>query len=262
MFHYTKAVLRIAPSLVSNFIFRYPRWAKHIEKYPPELRFSSFRRMVRRISDALHSDLTVFGLENLPKDTNYFLASNHMSAYDPLPVMIAIERPTTFVGKMELQRIKLLKMAMDALEVECIDRDNLRQSLKVMLKVEDDLRKGYKNWMIFPEGTRIRDQLLPVAEFHHGTFRPAQKAKVPIVPLAVYGTFRVLKTKPQFKRYPVFVSFLKPIMPEDYQGLTTSEIAEMARKEIQKEITYHLRPLDHKTMSENKEKPYRFDKII
>lgn len=262
MFHYTRAILKVGPAILKAGLFTFRRWAKHIEKYPPELRGAYFRKLCRRICNALNVDLNFFGQENLPKEGIYFMVSNHLSAFDPLPIMIGCDKATSFVGKMELVKVPILKTAMKALEVECIDREDLRQSLKVMLKIEGDLRKGTKNWMIFPEGTRLRDQLLPVGEFHHGTFRPAWKAKVPIVPIAIYGSYRVLKMKPQFKRYPVYVSFLKPIYPEEYADLNTSDLAEMTRNAIQKEITYHLRPLDHKTMSENKEKPYHSDMIV
>ena len=50
--------------------------------------------------------------------------------------------------------------------------------------------------------------------------------------------------------------------PEDYAGMSTAEVAEFMRNEIQREITYHLRPLDHKTMSERKDKKYRFNQIL
>ena len=262
MFHYTRAILRVGPAILKSCLFTFRRWAKHIDKYPPELRGTYFRKLCKRVSGALHVELNFFGLENLPKEGNYFMVCNHLSAFDPLPIMIGCGKATAFVGKMELTQVPLLRTAMKALEVECIDRDDLRQSLKVMLKIEADLKKGTKNWMIFPEGTRLRDQLLPVAEFHHGTFRPAYKAKVPIVPIAIYGTYRVLKMHPQFKKYPVYVSFLKPLYPEEYNGLATSDLAEMTRKQIQQEVTYHLRPLDHKTMSENKEKAYHSDMIV
>ena len=262
MFHYTKAVSRVGLRLAAFCMFTSHRWAKHLDKYPPELRFPHFKDIAKRVADALNVDLEVFGLDNLPKEGNFFMVSNHLSAFDPIPMLMTVNYPTAFVGKMELTKVPLLKTAMKALEVECIDRDNLRQSLKVMLKVEEDLRKGQKSWMIFPEGTRIRDQLLPVAPFHHGTFRPATKAGVPILPVAMYGGFRVFKKKPQFKKYPVSISFLKPMMPEDYEHLHTSDIAEIMHDEIQREITYHLRPLDHKIMSEAKDKKYRFNQIL
>ena len=262
MFHYTKAVLRVGPRLFHACAFTFARWAKHLERYPFPLRHAKFRKLSKQVADALNVEFHVFGLENIPQDEAFFLVANHMSAFDPLPFLINIDSPTTFVGKEELTRVPLLKNAIKALEVRTIERDNLRQSLKVMLEVEEDIKKKERNWMIFPEGTRIRDPLLPVAEFHHGTFRPAWKTKTTILPAAMYGTFRVLKMKPQFKKYPVYISFLKPITAEQYAGLNTSDLAEMTHKMIQKEITYHLRPLDHKDMSERKEKNYRPDMII
>lgn len=262
MFHYSKALLRDGVRLLATYFFTLKKWAKHLDKYPREKRYAKIRKIVGGISNALQVKITVFGLENLPTDRNYYLVSNHMSGFDPIPFIMNSDRPTTFVGKKELMKAPFLPVAMQCIEGDYIDRDNLRQSLKVMLKVEEDLKKGEKSWMIFPEGTRIRDQMLPVAEFHHGTFRPAIKAQVPIVPAAIYGSFRVLKVKPQFKKYPVFISFLKPVMPEDYEGMSTADVAEMVRKEIQREVTYHLRPLDHKTMFETKDKKYRFNQIV
>ena len=261
MFHYSKAVLRVGVPLLATYFFRLKRWAKHLDKYPREKRFVKVRKIVGSISNALQVDITVFGKENLPQDSNFFLVSNHMSAFDPIPFMMNYDRPMTFVGKKELMKAPFIPVAMQVVEGLYLDRDNLRQSLKVMLQVEDSLKQGDLSWMIFPEGTRIRDKLLPIQDFHHGTFRPAMKAGVPIVPAATYGTFRVLKEKPQFKRYPVYISFLKPIYPEEYAGKSTAEIALLAQQMVQREITYHLRPLDHKVMSERKEKNYRFDSL-
>ena len=261
MFHYSKAALRIGIPLLATYFFTLKRWARHLERYPRERRFVKVRKIVGGISNALQVDITVFGLENLP-DTNFCMVSNHMSAFDPIPFMMSYKKPLTFVGKKEILKTPFIPTAMKTVEGVYLDRDNLRQSLKVMLHVEDDLKQGEMSWMIFPEGTRIRDKLLPVADFHYGTFRPAMKAEVPIVPAAIYGSFRVLKKKPQFKRYPVYVSFLKPIMPEDYKGKSTGEVAIEAQNRVQREITYHLRPLDHKNMSEKKEKNYRFNALI
>ncbi|MBQ6730936.1 MAG: 1-acyl-sn-glycerol-3-phosphate acyltransferase [Bacilli bacterium] len=262
MFHYTKAVLRVGVPLLWQYFTRIKRWARHLERYPSVTRFAKIRKIIKLISDGLGVDVMIFGLENIPTDTNYCLVCNHMSAFDPIPFIINSERHLTFVGKKEIMSAPFVPAAMKVIEGEYIDRDDLRQSLKVMLRVEDSLKQGEKSWMIFPEGTRIRDQLLPVQEFHHGTFRPATKAKVPIIPCAIYGSFRALKKSPQFKKYPVSISFLKPMMPEDYAGMSTAEIASFMRDQVQREITYHLRPLDHKIMSEAKDKKYRFNQLI
>ena len=261
MFHYTKAVLRVGPRIIYDYFVYLKRWAKHIEKYPRSLRYNKMRRLSAAIARGLGVDINVFGLENIPEGI-FCMVCNHMSAFDPLPFIINHPEPLTFVGKKELMKAPMLPSAMKVLEGVYIDRDDLRQSLKVMMGVEEDLKKREKSWMIFPEGTRIRDQMLPVGEFHHGTFRPATKAKVPIVPAAIYGSFRVLKMKPQFKKYPVSISILKPLMPEEYADMHTSDIALKMHEVIQREITYHLRPLDHKIMSEAKDKKYRFNQIL
>ena len=261
MFHYTKAALRVGPRILATYFFHIKKWSKHLDKYPRAKRFAMTRKLVGKISQAFNAELIIFGLDNVP-ETNYCLVCNHMSAFDPIPFMMNSKIPLTFIAKQELKKAPFLPTALAGIEGEFIDRDNLRQSLKVMLRVEDDLKTGEKSWMIFPEGTRVRDQLLPVGDFHHGTFRPAMKAKVPILPAAIYGSFRVFKKKPQFKKYPVFISILKPIMPEDYAGLSTADIAFKVQQAVQREITYHLRPLDHQTMSETKDKHYHFDKIV
>ena len=262
MFHYTKAVLRVIPRIVATYLFKLKKYGKHPDKYSRAIRFATMRKLSDRILRALNAEVMIFGLENLPMDTNFCMVSNHMSMIDPLPFMVNYDKPMTFVGKKELMEMPMVPNAFKSIEGEYLDRDDLRQSLKVMMRVEDDLKKREKSWMIFPEGTRIRDQLLPVQAFHHGTFRPATKAGVPVVPAAVYGTFRLLKSKPQFKKYPVLISILKPIMPEEYAKMPTSDVAELAQKAIQREITYHLRPLDHKIMSESKDKNYCFTQVL
>ena len=93
----------------------------------------------------------------------------------------------TYIGSMPGKIIK-------GIDGQYIDRNDLKQSLRVMMNVEADLKnKRDKNWIIYPEGTRNRDVMHNLKMFHHGTFRPAVKAGVPIVPVATYGTFRVLQ---------------------------------------------------------------------
>ena len=131
-----------------------------------------------------------------------------------------------------------------------------------MMKVEEDFKKNKnKNWIIFPEGTRNKDQMANIKDFHHGTFRPAVKAEVPIVPVAIYGTFRVLNIKPQFKKYPIHIKILDPIYPSEYKELQTPKIAKKTQERIDKALSFELRRLDHLEMSKNN-KNYKFNQII
>ena len=152
MFHYTKAVLKVVPRIIFVYLFKLKKYAKHIDRYPRELRFNTMRNLSRRIIRALGGEVQVFGLENIPSDTNFCMVANHMSMIDPLPFVVNYEKPLALVGKIEILKMPMVPTAFNAIEGEYIDRENLRQSLKVMLRVEDSLKKNDKSWMIFPEG--------------------------------------------------------------------------------------------------------------
>ena len=51
------------------------------------------------------------------------------------------------------------------------------------------------------------------------------------------------------------------IYPEEYSGKTTDEIAAMVQSRIQKELSFNVKALDHKRMSESKDSYYRFNAI-
>ena len=140
-----------------------------------------------------------------------------------------------------------------------MDRKDLKQSLKVMMAVQKDLENKNKNWAIFAEGTRNKDPLAALREMHAGTFRPAVKSKTTIVPAVILGAQRLLKRKPVYKKYPVIISYLKPIPYEEYQNMTNDALAKMVQEQIQKELTYHVRPLYHQLMLKYNKKKYRFN---
>ena len=125
----------------------------------------------------------------------------------------------------------------------------------------DLINKGDKKWIIFPEGTRNKDPLNNLHPFHHGSFKAAVKANVPIVPVAIYGTQRIFKLKPQYKKYPIHIQYLKPLMPEEYKDMKTPEIAKMVEERIEQAISFDLRKKDHLEMAKI-DKKYRFNKII
>jgi 1-acyl-sn-glycerol-3-phosphate acyltransferase len=177
--------------------------------------------------------------------------------------MLAImETHTTFVAKKEIEKYPFVNKAIGGIEGLFLDRADLKQSLKVMMKVQSSLKEGKLNWVIYPEGTRIKDSLKLVGDFHHGTFRAPIKANVPIVPVVIYGTNRVLKLKPEFKKYIISISILPPIYPQDYEGLSTEEVATKCHSEIQKELTYSVRTRNHKLMAKYNKKNYKFEEII
>ncbi len=235
---------------------------KNRDKIPVNKRFKKVRKILTKTNHALRMKLVVEGAENIPNETSCFF-SNHMGAYDPLLFFEAFgeDTPVTFLAKKEVEELPFVGRVFKSDLGLFLNREDLKQQLRVMMKVQDSLSKKEIHWVIFPEGTRNKDNMGLLLPFHHGTFRPAMKAKVPLVPTVVYGSFRILSKKHNYKSYPTFIKFLKPIYPEEYEGKTTEEMAQIVQARIQKEISFHARKIDHERMVELKDKFYRVNRL-
>ncbi len=259
--HYSRAVMIAGGPIIWDYFAWMKKYAKHPEKYPFQERYNKLRKLLKTLSKGFNVTYHVEGLDKIPEETCCIIA-NHLSAFDPVSLIAVMDKPATFVAKKELEDKPFAGKVIKGIEGLFLDREDLKQSLRIMMKVEDDLKnRKDKNWIIFPEGTRNKDPMKNVKEFHHGTFRPAVKANVPIVPVAIYGSFRVLKRKPTFEHYPVFIKFLDPLYPNDYQGLTTQEIAKICQERIEQAISFELRKKDHEEMKKHS-KRYRFNEIL
>lgn len=239
-----KLIFKVAWKLPFHYCFWMKRYANNKDdKYPMSLKYRRLRKFVLDITRNANGDIVVKGLDNVPKETCAFF-SNHLSAADPLPIISTLETPMTFLAKTELEGVPFVGTAIKSIEGLFLKRDDLKESLRTMMKIEEDLRNKRKNWLIFPEGTRNKDDKALLLEFHHGTFRPAMKAGVPIVPVAVYGCQRLFDKKSHFKKYPIHLIFGKAIYPNEYQGMSTQDMAKLVQSKVQQMLTYEARKYD------------------
>ena len=227
---------------------RYVLWIKRYainknDKYPMSVKYKKLRHLATELIYDLDADIIVKGLDNVPNEICAFF-SNHLAAPDPLPIIATLERPMTFLAKSELEHFPFVCTAINDIEGLYIHRDDLKSSLRTMMKIEEDLKKGRKNWLIFPEGTRNKDDRSLLLEFHHGTFRPAMKAGVPLVPTAVFGCQRLFNKNERFKKYPIHLIFGKPIYPEEYKDMTTQDVAKLVQSKVQQMLAYEARKDD------------------
>ena len=189
-------------------------------KYAPQLVFSFYPAWSRKALAALSSVSAL-----LPIALWEVLAG--------LAILWLLDRPVSVVLKKELQNIPFLKQVFACLGAYALDRSDPRQGMKVMLQMAEDVKNG-RNFIIFPEGTRSRDgnHLLP---FKGGSFKCATKANCPIVPVALLDSYKAFDTGSVAKQ-TVQVHFLDPIYPEEYQGMKTTQIAELVRTRIEEKI--------------------------
>lgn len=162
----------------------------------------------------LFGGFRVKGLENVPATGPAILAPNHLSWADPPAIRTVIRRCCWFMANDFLFRIpvvgKLLPLY-GAFPVERgkLDREALRQA-------ESHLADG-DLVCIFPEGgTSLAARLVP---FEGGVALLAIRNDVPIIPVGITGTDRVLPMHPPpYPRYApggVTLTFGPPIYPGD-----------------------------------------------
>ncbi len=178
------------------------------------------------------------GLENLPEENGYIFYPNHQGLFDVLVFLESCPAPFAFVIKKEARNIILLKQIGDALGSLAIDREDIKQSMKVILDMAEQVKKG-KNFLIFAEGTRSKmgNQLL---DFKGGSFKAAVKAKCPIVPCALIDSFKPFDEK-SLKPVTVKLIYLPPMYYEEYQSMKTVEIAAEVKRRIEEAIAQYAK---------------------
>ncbi len=134
--------------------------------------------------------VTVIGAENLPVDRTVLFVSNHQGSFD-IPLLIGcIDKPKAFIAKVELLKMPLINKWMKLMNCVFLDRKDMRQSVRAMNQALEYLKEGY-SMVVFPEGTRSKGKTM--GEFRAGSLRVAVKAKVPIVPVTIRGSYKLLE---------------------------------------------------------------------
>ena len=193
--------------------------------------------MTKKANRAGRVTIETYGLENIPKEDGFIFFPNHQGLFDVLVFLDSCPRPFSFVIKKEASNIILLKQIVRALGAYAMDRDDIRQSMKVISAVTEDVKQG-KNFLIFAEGTRSRqgNQLL---EFKGGSFKSATKAKCPIVPCALIDSFKPFDEK-SIRPVTVKLIYMPPIYYEEYKDMKTVEIAEEVKARIERTIAEYI----------------------
>ncbi len=171
------------------------------------------------------------GLEKLPKDGRFLFVCNHRSLFDPLMAMgYLADWNIAFVSKPSNFKIPLAGPIVQTAGYLAIDRENDRNALKTILTAADFMKRGVCSVGIYPEGTRSRTgELLP---FHHGSFKAAQRANVPLAIACIQGSE---KLKEGFLLHPhkVTLTILELVPAERVKAMSTWELADYARNKIQ-----------------------------
>jgi len=220
-------------------LFRLPFWFSkililcNIEKYDAATRYAYLHKITPITIKRGRIKIQCYGLENLPKENGYVIFPNHQGLFDALIFLQTHERPFVTVMKKEVKDVILLKQIITLLQAEIIDREDVRQSMQVIMNMTRRVKEG-ENFVIFAEGTRSRkgNELL---EFKGGSFKSAMNARCPIVPVALIDSYKAFDTN-SIKKLTVQIHYLKPLYFEDYKGMKSTEIAALVSSQITQTI--------------------------
>jgi 1-acyl-sn-glycerol-3-phosphate acyltransferase len=175
----------------------YEGFKKYMSKYPP-----NWGSKILKWSDA---DVEVIGLDNIPGEP-VVIVSNHQAGYD-IPLLFAcMTNNPSFIAKIELSRIPMFASWMRMIGCLFIDRSSPRKGLESFKAAAEMIKKG-QTVIIFPEGTR-RPTIIP---FKKGSFKLPIMACVPVLPVTIVGTEKIVENFKAGKRSRVVLVIDKPL---------------------------------------------------
>ena len=197
-------------------------YASHAERYSEQQRYQLLKYVDNRAVKGGNLVIDGHGMENIPKENGFIFFPNHQGLFDVLAIIQVCPVPFSVVAKKELTNVPFLKQVFACMKAFMIDRDDVKQSMQVIINVIKEVKAG-RNYLIFAEGTRSKDGNHP-QEFKGGSFKAATKSKCPIVPVALIDSYKAFDTG-SVKKLTVQVHFLEPIYYDEYKDMKTTEIA-------------------------------------
>jgi 1-acyl-sn-glycerol-3-phosphate acyltransferase len=206
-------------SLLSSFIDR-----------NGEIQHRFARLWAKVILGTLGGKVSVEGLEKIDTGRPHVYVVNHLSAldipvlYDHLPFQFRI------LAKSELFRYPFMGWHLSRSGQIPVDLENPKKSIRSLNRAVDAVKNGMP-LVIFPEGGRSpHGQLQP---FMGGAFFAAIRAQVDVVPMALIGTFEMLKMNTwHIRPRPLRLLVGNPIPTNGLSVRDTEGLADKARETI------------------------------
>ncbi|HEY5673624.1 MAG TPA: lysophospholipid acyltransferase family protein [Malonomonas sp.] len=172
----------------------------------------------------------VRGAEHIPHGRAALYVANHQSNFDIPILYTGLPLQFRWLAKKELFDVPLFGLAIKRCGYIPIDRSDRRKAMHSMNAAAQQVSNGV-SVIVFPEGTRSPDGKLQ--EFKKGGALIAVKAQVPIVPVAIKGSFAVM-SKDSFRIHgsDIEVEIFPPIETAGLKNSDADRLLEQAREPI------------------------------
>ena len=228
-------VILISLPFIIYYIFMAEHYVRNRDRYDEEQCYDLARRLIKRFKKNARIRTVSYGKERLPEEGGYIMYSNHQGKYDALGIISVHDKPCSVVMDEKRSRIILADQFVELLEGVRISRTDFKQQVLSVKKIQKAVEQG-KRYIYFPEGKYERNGN-KLQEFKPGAFSCAKKAKVPIVPVAIYDSHLPFDFN-SLRKVTTQVCFLEPIYYDEYEDKTTQEISEMVKGRIEECLEY------------------------
>ena len=212
----------VAVILFSPFDYKKGRILGFIVKY-----------WAKTIFKTMNINVRVIGLDKLDRNVDYIFAPNHASSLDIPLILGFLPFWIVPISKIELKWIPFLGWAMQAAGHVFVDRRDHEKAMLSIAKIKNSLLKNPRSILIFPEGSRTNDG--KVNQFKTGGLSIGISTKIPIVPIAIEGTFESLsKHSKKFVNKPLTIKVSSPIDTRKYSLDDRKDLAEIVNSEVKK----------------------------
>lgn len=174
------------------------------------------------------------GRHHVDPRQSYVIISNHQSQYDILVLYGYLGIDFRWVMKQELRRIPGLGIGCEKIGHIFIDRSNHEAAIASINAAKERLTDG-TSILFFPEGTRRSEETL--GEFKKGAFRIAIDMGLPILPVTIDGTDRILPPRSwDLRPGVVTVTFHEPLTDPRHGVTDLDELISRSRAIMQKTL--------------------------
>jgi 1-acyl-sn-glycerol-3-phosphate acyltransferase len=195
-----------------------------------ELQHWCARWWCRLVAWTIFARIRVHGVEHVQRGKPYVYMANHASLIDTPALFAYLPYQFRIMAKKSLFNVPFMGWHLRTAGHFPIDHGNPRKTATSLRRVIEGVKRG-RSLAVFPEGSRTEDGQLQA--FEAGGFKIALKAGVPIVPVTIRGTFKMLprtSLAPRPGRVDVIIS--EPIETRDYNEKTLPALIERTRAAI------------------------------
>ncbi|MBW2557464.1 MAG: 1-acyl-sn-glycerol-3-phosphate acyltransferase [Deltaproteobacteria bacterium] len=170
------------------------------------------------------------GNDNIRQGQSYIIISNHQSLFDILALVVKLGIQFRWIIKKELRKVPLFGFALYKSRNIFIDRSDRKRAVKSINEGIKRLSMG-ASVMFFAEGTRSPDG--KIHKFKKGGFATAVESGLPILPVTVNGSRKILPKKAlAFNPGVIELVIGKPIVTEHYTHDNLKDLMDKTRNII------------------------------